>query len=148
MTDRITIPADAILLHREPIEVRWGDMDAFRHVNNVAYFRYFEQARAGWFQTNGLAESLTGYGHYGPIIVTASCDYIEALTYPASTAVDLFTAQVGRTSFHVWHRLAGREDPARIFAIGHATVVWMDYEAVKPEPLPASLRALLEGNRA
>ena len=27
------------------IPVAWGDMDAFQHVNNVAYFRYFESAR-------------------------------------------------------------------------------------------------------
>jgi len=24
------------------IPVKWGDMDAFQHVNNVIYFRYFE----------------------------------------------------------------------------------------------------------
>ena len=30
--------------------VRWGDMDAFGHVNNTVYFRYFEQARIGYFE--------------------------------------------------------------------------------------------------
>ena len=25
--------------------VAWGEMDAFQHVNNIVYFRYFESAR-------------------------------------------------------------------------------------------------------
>ena len=24
------------------LKVQWGDMDAFNHVNNIMYFRYFE----------------------------------------------------------------------------------------------------------
>ena len=27
------------------LPVAWGDMDAFAHVNNTAYFKYFESAR-------------------------------------------------------------------------------------------------------
>jgi len=32
-----------------PIDVAWGDMDAFGHVNNTRYFRYFETARIAYF---------------------------------------------------------------------------------------------------
>ena len=32
---------------REP--VIWGDMDAFGHVNNIVYLRYFESARIAYF---------------------------------------------------------------------------------------------------
>ncbi len=30
--------------------VAWGDMDALKHVNNVTYFRYFENARIAYFE--------------------------------------------------------------------------------------------------
>ena len=30
--------------------VVWGEMDAYRHVNNVVYFRYFENARIEYFR--------------------------------------------------------------------------------------------------
>ena len=33
--------------------VDWGDMDSFGHVNNVVYFRYFENARVEYFQRIG-----------------------------------------------------------------------------------------------
>ena len=35
--------------------IRWGDMDAFGHVNNTVYFRYMEQVRISWFEQIGLA---------------------------------------------------------------------------------------------
>ena len=31
-------------------DVAWGDMDSFAHVNNVVYFRYFENARLEYFR--------------------------------------------------------------------------------------------------
>lgn len=31
---------------RIEVPVAWGELDAFGHVNNTAYFRYFESARA------------------------------------------------------------------------------------------------------
>jgi len=31
------------------IPLAWGEMDAFQHLNNVVYFRYFESARIAYF---------------------------------------------------------------------------------------------------
>ncbi|MGH8025889.1 MAG: acyl-CoA thioesterase, partial [Pseudoxanthomonas sp.] len=36
------------LVARVAISVRWGDMDAFNHVNNAQYLRYLEEARVRW----------------------------------------------------------------------------------------------------
>jgi acyl-CoA thioester hydrolase len=33
------------------IEIRWADLDAFRHVNNAVYLTYLEEARDGWLAT-------------------------------------------------------------------------------------------------
>ena len=35
------------------IPMRWGDMDAYRHVNNTVYFRYMEQARVEFLEQIG-----------------------------------------------------------------------------------------------
>jgi acyl-CoA thioester hydrolase len=50
--------------------IRWGDMDAFGHVNNTVYFRYMEQVRISWFEEIGLVGG-NGDGQ-GPVIVNAS----------------------------------------------------------------------------
>src|SRR4051812_27249954 len=40
------------------IPVAWGDMDAFGHVNNTVYFRWFESARIAYFEKIGLNERM------------------------------------------------------------------------------------------
>lgn len=49
--------------HRTELQLRWGDMDAYRHVNNVAYAAYVQEARARMFAfhlRNTDARSLLG----------------------------------------------------------------------------------------
>jgi acyl-CoA thioester hydrolase len=49
------------------IPVAWGDMDAFGHVNNVVYFRYFESARIACFEAVDYMASAAHSG-LGPIL--------------------------------------------------------------------------------
>lgn len=35
-------------MHEKLIEIRWRDMDGYRHVNNATYLTYLEEARDGW----------------------------------------------------------------------------------------------------
>ena len=37
---RLELPADKKLIHSTTIAIRWGDMDAYGHVNNTVYFRF------------------------------------------------------------------------------------------------------------
>ena len=39
--------SDFNYFHR--IEIRWNDLDALRHVNNVMYMDYFQNARSTFF---------------------------------------------------------------------------------------------------
>ena len=64
--------------------VRWRDMDLNRHVNNVEYFRYLEQARIEWFD---LAVKPWRDGTHGIVIANAHCNFLAPLTYPATIEV-------------------------------------------------------------
>ncbi|MCS7168254.1 MAG: thioesterase family protein [Gemmatales bacterium] len=66
--------------------VQWGEMDYYRHVNNVAYFRYFENARAAYFRAVGWPEIEARTG-IGPILASAECRFRVALTYPDLVSV-------------------------------------------------------------
>src|SRR5258708_38670065 len=35
--------------HTKRCEIRWRDMDAFKHVNNAVYLTYLEEMRDEWF---------------------------------------------------------------------------------------------------
>ena len=36
------------MVHRKRVEIRWGDVDAYLHVNNAVYLTYLEECRDEW----------------------------------------------------------------------------------------------------
>ncbi|HOB47083.1 MAG TPA: thioesterase family protein [Zoogloea sp.] len=120
------------------IPVRWGDMDAYRHVNNTIYFRYFEQARVEWLEQSGSTVSLEN--PVAPVIINASCTFLIPVNYPATVVVRMYLGEPGRSSVMTWYEL-GVEGDDRLFAEGAAKVVWMDPVTGKSVPLPDDVRA-------
>src|ERR1700679_1275977 len=78
-------PALATLLAKFPVwiplPVFWGDQDAFGHVNNNAYFRWFESARIAYSERIGLLD-LFRAKRIGPILASISCDYRRQINFP------------------------------------------------------------------
>ena len=49
------------LVHTGLIPIRWGDMDAYGHVNNTVFFRFMEQCRVEYLEKLGYkAKPLMG----------------------------------------------------------------------------------------
>ncbi len=124
--------------HWITVPVRWGDMDAFGHVNNAKYFTYCESARISYFQAIGLGAQTTTPVH-GPSVVTATCNFRQQVHHPATLEVGVRAAKIGRTSFPLEYGifLEGTDD---LVADGSSVVVWVDYGAGKSTPLPESLK--------
>ena len=122
------------------IPIRWGDMDAYGHVNNTVYFRFMEQARVEWIEALQVP---VRPGGAGPVIINASCTFLIPMNYPGMVEVRTFVGAIGRSSCqtYVEMRIEGDE---RIFAEGAAKVVWMDTQTGKSVPLPDHVRASLE----
>ncbi|MFP6559616.1 acyl-CoA thioesterase [Paraburkholderia sp. B3] len=122
--------------------IRWGDMDAFGHVNNTVYFRYMEQARISWFEQLGVAgRNPEGQG---PVIVNASMEFLRQLHYPGDVVCTLTVGQPGRSSFDTGFELRRTDEPDTLYARGSARCVWIDYDAGKSVPIPDALRDTLE----
>ena len=122
--------------------IRWGDMDAFGHVNNTVYFRYMEQVRISWFEHLGLVGSPDD--GQGPVIVNASMEFLRQLHYPGDVIGKMSVGKPGRSSFDTGFELVRADDPHTVYARGAARCVWIDYAAGKSVPLPDRLRELLE----
>ena len=129
------------LLYTLALPVRWGDMDALGHVNNTVYFRYMEQARVEWLETNGLF--IEGRQQEGSaVIVNAGCTFLIPITYPATIEVSMFAGPPGRSSIATFYEIRCRGDH-RLFAEGTAKIVWIDPATGRSSPLPERLRASL-----
>ncbi len=123
------------------IPVRWGDMDAYGHVNNTVYFRYFEQARVEWIENSGFPVGPAE--ETGPVIINASCTFLAPVNYPGTVVVRMYVGEPGRSSLMTWYELFvdGEE---RVYAEGAAKTVWMDTRTGKSVPLPDRIRELFD----
>lgn len=128
------------LVHTERIEIRWGDMDAMGHVNNIVYFRYMEQTRISWFES--LVPAGQAWKASGIVIANATCNFRRAMTYPGTVEVKLFVGEPGRTSIGTYYEMRVDEDPEP-YADGSATVVFIDMQSQRPMPIPERIRSLL-----
>ncbi len=134
------------LLDRFPVvitlPVQWGEQDAFGHVNNTIYFRWFESARIEYFARIGL-NHLLEVEPLGPILAAISCDYRRQITFPDSVRVGIRVTRIGRTSMSMEHAVMSQRQAA-IAAEGSSTIVVYDYAANKPQPVPVTIRQAIE----
>ena len=126
----------------ERLPVLWGDMDAFGHVNNTRFIRWFETARIAHFAALGMiADRPAGVG---PILAHVSCDYITPVDFPADILVGARTTKVGTTSFTQEYVVTLVEDPDQPVARGTGVIVMYDYDTATKAPIPADLRKAIE----
>ncbi len=122
------------------IPIRWGDMDAMGHVNNCAYFRYFESARIEWFRGMNANPDTQGEG---PLVLNLFCNFFKQLEFPGTVKVRLYAGEINRSSFDCWVTFERTDAPGVIYATGGATNVWVDFPKAKSAPLPERLRKLM-----
>lgn len=122
------------------VPLRWGDMDAMSHLNNVMYFRLMEEARIQWFMHFGLPTLPTGEAC---ILAHASCDFVRAMTYPGVALVRQTVTRVGRSSIEKAIVIEKLDQAGLVYATGRTVVVWYDYSSSQSRPLPESVRAAI-----
>jgi acyl-CoA thioester hydrolase len=84
--------------HVYPLRVRWSDVDAYRHVNNVKYIEYFQEARIRYFMH--LHQDGDTFGEL--VVARTDVDYRRPILFRMTPyEVHSWVAHVGRTSFVV-----------------------------------------------
>ncbi len=128
------------------LAVAWGDMDAYRHVNNVVYFRYFENARLEYFRRLDWFEYERQTG-VGPILAATQARFRKALTYPDTIWVTARVSSIESDRFHLEHLIVSRRLGA-VAAEGKGTVVTYHHGAGHKVALPEELRRRIEALEA
>ena len=125
-----------------PIVIHWGEMDAYQHVNNANYFRWYETARIAYTIRLGLTE-LMKEQKIGPILANASCNFKRPVVFPDRVHVGSRVVRIGRTSLQMEQRIVS-ESYRAIVAEGGSTLVVYDYKVNAPHPVPDSIRQAIE----
>src|SRR5215218_6470782 len=127
---------------RTRLPVQWGDQDAFGHVNNTVYFRWFESARIKYLEQIELSERSSG-DQLGPILAAVSCNYRRQVKYPDSVLIGARTLSIGRSSIRMSY-VVWSEAQQAIVADGDSTIVAFDYRLNKSQAVTDEIRAKIE----
>ena len=123
------------------IDLPWGDMDAFGHVNNVAYFRYFEQSRVAFLSAVGWMPAGPPTG-IGPIVHSTQARFRRPLAYPDRLLVGTRLMELAADRVTLEHRVVS-ERRGELAADGWAVVVCLDYAAGAKATIPDDIRTAL-----
>ena len=119
------------------VNVAWGEMDAFQHVNNVVYFRYLESARIAYGHAVDMMEWRNSIG-IGPIVASASARYKRPVLFPDQLRVGVKVDRIGDDRFWQHYRIVSCTQSA-ITTEGEAEIVMFDYQAGKKAAIPSAL---------
>jgi acyl-CoA thioester hydrolase len=117
------------------IPIQWGDMDAFDHVNNVVYLKFFESARIAYFEKMGIVGNTSS--HIGPILASTQCKFIFPLRYPDQIWATARATDVQTDRFVMEYAIYS-QNHQRIAAKGSGIIVSFDYEKQGKVELPPS----------
>ena len=120
-----------------PMTVRWGDLDAFNHVNNAAFLVYAQEARLAWLaavEGTWMDETMM------PVVAAVHVNYRRQLAWPAQIVVELMLTRVGNSSLTIAHHIFDADDRSRVYADGDAVIVWVEPASGRSIPLPAAIR--------
>ena len=127
---------------REPFATRWNDNDQYGHLNNTVYYAAMDTAVNAFMIREGGLEPVGG----GAIALCAasSCEFLASAGFPDALEVGIGVERLGTTSI-TWALgilRAGEDQP---IATGRFVHVFVDAATRRPTPVPASVRAAVEG---
>lgn len=138
-TERVDLTDRAIYGHWSRDKVRWGDQDGARHINNVAYAEYLENARAELIIERVIAHKAKGDNF---TVRRVSIEYLGMGTYPGGVEVGSCVLDVGESSFTVGQGVFMDDQ-----CLATSETVHVHHRKGERVPLSDGLRAALEGER-
>lgn len=162
MTDPAEAAAEATPRGRRlhvPIPLRWGDLDAFNHVNNTAMLKLLEEARvrAFWLPEPGETAPDTAVLSSGitsgvlTLIARQEIEYLAPVPYQRHPLdVQLWFGKLGGSSIDVCYEVcspletAGPDGTQTVYARATTVVVKVDALTGRPLRLSETERAAWE----
>ncbi len=126
--------------HQFKCQVRWGDLDAFMHVNNAAYLTYIQEARVDFTvysrQRSNLQPVLIEM-----VVAHADIDYINPI-YDAGIEIDIdvWVSKIGTSSFVLQYELS---KAGTIYAMAKSVQVTVSMDTKSSRPVNEQEREFL-----
>ncbi len=136
---RITVDGFPVVVR---LSVQWSDLDVYGHVNNGAFLRWFETARAVYASHVGVAV-LPGQSGVGAVLASLSCSFHRQLSFPADVLVGVRVARMSLGSVRLECEIV--QQPTKVpLASAACDVVLYDHAAGRPVPISDSIHRAVE----
>ncbi len=137
-----------------PIHLRWGDQDAFGHVNNATILGLLEETRVRAFWTHEDPSKSSPVAVFGPdlrvgeegpyftLIAQQDITYRAPIPYTHEPLdVQIWITRLGGSSLHVAYEIhgpAGTDDV--VYATASTVIVLASQETMRPVRIPVAAR--------
>jgi len=129
-------------MHEKRIEIRWRDMDAYRHVNNAVYLTYLEEVRDEWLEAV-LADTEAPWDF---VLARVAIDFRRELRQEDDVVtVRCRLDRIGTSSVRTREEILLAD--GALSAEAEAVLVARNEEATGSRPLTAAERASFEAER-
>ncbi|UUU33870.1 acyl-CoA thioesterase [Streptomyces sp. CA-210063] len=124
-------------IYRCPL--RWADMDAYGHVNNVVFLRYLEEARIDF-----LFRPEKDFKQ-GSVVARHEIDYKRQLVHRHQPVdIELWITEIRAASFTITYEV---KDPDQVYVRASTVIVPFDFATQRPRRLTAEEREFLQEYR-
>lgn len=145
-------PATGARVH-VPIHLRWGDLDAFNHVNNATMLKLLEEARVRMFWTpfgteTAPSTAVIDAGAAGgqlTLIAHQQIEYLAPVPYRREPLdVQVWFSKLGGSSMEMCYEVYGPagDEPQTLYARAASTVVMVDAHTFRPVRLSGLMRSV------
>jgi acyl-CoA thioester hydrolase len=143
-TERPKPPPRSAFARFVPASTRWSDQDPYGHINNVAYYAFFDAAVNAMLIEAGLLDPATS--DIVGLAVETACVFFSSLSFPDAIEIGVAVEEIGRSS--VRYRLGVFKAGAPLAAAqGRFTHVYVERASQRPTPIPDAHRRLMESLR-
>lgn len=123
------------------LRIDWSEMDYFKHVNNVSFFKYIQSARVNYWDQVGINQ-IHHETNIGPILASSKCDFKKPLFYPGNVTILSRVNYIKNTSFGIFHQLL--DDNNTIVAEAQDVIVMYDFNINEKIQIPSDLKEKIE----
>ncbi|MCM2392006.1 acyl-CoA thioesterase [Streptomyces albipurpureus] len=134
--------------------LRWSDMDAFGHVNNVVFLRYLEEARIDFMFRLAPGDGSPSFSG-GSVVARHEIDYIRPLVHRHEPViVESWVTRIGAASLTIAYEIkdevstaegpGGAVDAPQVYVRASTVVVPYDLEAARPRRISPEEKSFLQ----
>ena len=122
------------------VPMRWSDMDAYQHINNVAFLGYFEMARVSLFFEHPTHDEKTGMRR-GLVVHSHEIVYKRPVLYDAQPLeIQIWVSNIRAASFLCHYEAF---DHGQLAALGQTMLVPFDFSLNRPRRITPEEKGFL-----